>query len=315
MNAGFHIWSIDADSVVLDDFVERTLKFTAEPIKADVMLALNEPHRLETAANIGKRIPKLNMGILYLRNTLGSRHFLVNIQKKLEENSGLVDQDAMEKVVGDESLVTITGLGLSKDDLYPSMHMGGGGLSGPLSPRGTRLQVGRQSQQEEGDITQLTKDSLSQQGSPSSSSTSRYSLGKLLSALHRRPVSSSEEGSSYHSSSTSSSDKSNSEDSSPLLPDSALTRIHLLDQLEFLNGALLKESLPGGGRSSSPKILHVGKGLLDPEKVLRSKGFWFIDTQGRCIEKRPFKVDGMKVDSKEAMKKRSSEENSKAMIA
>ena len=278
MNAGFHVWSLDADSVVLDDFIERTLKFTAEPIKADVMLGLNEPHRLETAANVGKRVPKLNMGIMYLRNTLGSRHFLENIQKRLDENSGLVDQDAMEKVVLDESLVTITGLGLSKDDLYPSMNMGGSSVieKGPLSAKGTHLQ--EDINKHEGDIGSVAQLAHPESQGPSTpkDSFSKYNLGKLFS------LGGSQETLDYGSKKGQSKDL-----SALLLPDSAVTRIHLLDQLEFLNGALLKESRPS---RSGPKILHIGKGL-DQEKVLRAKGYWFIDTQGRCIDRPAQKKD------------------------
>ena len=120
INAGFHVWSLDADTIVTGDFEERGRKYAADPYRADVMLSMNEPERIESALNIGKRIPSLDMGILYLRNTAGAKSFLESLQQKLDKHSGIDDAEAMEKVVNDESLVFVTGMGLSKDDLYPS---------------------------------------------------------------------------------------------------------------------------------------------------------------------------------------------------
>jgi hypothetical protein len=294
MKAGFHIWSIDADSVVLHDFIDSTLKFTLEPLKADVLLALNEPRRLETAANIGKRLPKLSLSLLYLRNTLGARLFLEALDTKLKENPYWTDQDAMEKVVADESLVTITGLGLSKDDLYPSMNMGGGfesSSNGPLSTKGTLLQSDRSDSKERdvGSVVHLADEN----DKGSKSQKFGFALGNFFS-LRRSSTSSSlssTDNNERHPDKKASrrgfisySKKENDPKDSPLLETSPATRLHLLDQQEFINGAMvLRDSGSSTGRSGSRRrILHVGQGV-DQEKVLRSKGYWFIDTQGRCL--------------------------------
>lgn len=118
LNAGFHVWALDADTVVLGNFLEEAVKFVKEPYQADVMVAMDERAQIHSPSgeSQGKNnLPALDSGTLYLRNTVGTKRFLEKLQK-----SRLDEKAALNARAQDSRSVLITGFGTSGDHLYPS---------------------------------------------------------------------------------------------------------------------------------------------------------------------------------------------------
>ncbi|KAL2918116.1 Xylosyltransferase 2 [Polyrhizophydium stewartii] len=90
LDAGFHVWYMDADTVALRDFRRDVV---ADP-DADVYVALDNDKRIDTRA-----APVASAGIMYLRATKKSRAFLQGILAMQAQSLLLDDQDALRKVI------------------------------------------------------------------------------------------------------------------------------------------------------------------------------------------------------------------------
>eukprot|EP00842_Homolaphlyctis_polyrhiza_P003002 jgi/Hompol1/3702/HPOL_000837-RA len=111
--AGFNVWCLDADTVVLDPDFRTTI---VNDRTADIFVSIETPHFV---MNPNEKI-LISTGIMYLRNTPRSRAFITHVIEMMGKSMLFDDQDAVRKVVGDNRLVKVLydRLAVPSTDIY-----------------------------------------------------------------------------------------------------------------------------------------------------------------------------------------------------
>ncbi|KAJ8325689.1 Xylosyltransferase 2 [Batrachochytrium dendrobatidis] len=256
LDAGFHVVYLDADLVVTRDFRDTMRKLVSGGVgdlfsaRADVLLAIQgdawngetDPQQLVMAPTdhiTTSTLPKAMTGIMYFRNTPGSKRFIEDVIKRQGLDLILDDQEAVREAVAQTRNVIWTGVGL------------------PLHPN----------------ADPSTQDSTSKSLLHPQSATSSKNNGGLFSGnfaeFFRLAFLSKDEA-----------------------VDDGRTRVHFLDQIEFVSGDLYF-----GNHKLLPvdytgfQVIHTGGTHVDVSYTLKKHGLWTLDKEGRCLiqEKKPSK--------------------------
>ncbi|KAJ3397427.1 Beta-1,3-galactosyl-O-glycosyl-glycoprotein beta-1,6-N-acetylglucosaminyltransferase 4 [Lobulomyces angularis] len=95
MDIGVNFWQFDADTVIIKDF----RPFINENV--DIHLAIDEKDNLDFVLN-NKPIPNTCTGMMYFKNSVGTRIFINKIQEKLNRVSWMEDQEAINSILRTE---------------------------------------------------------------------------------------------------------------------------------------------------------------------------------------------------------------------
>jgi hypothetical protein len=138
VNAGFNVWYLDADMVVMREFRSKADEYKKEPFKADIILSVANAENIPPTLDV-HQIPSTNAGIMYFRTTEKSKQFLEDTIKELENNEEQDDQDALRVLVNKSKKIQWTGIGTRAiSEGYPD-GKGEADVKGPEKeePKGT----------------------------------------------------------------------------------------------------------------------------------------------------------------------------------
>ncbi|KAI9207406.1 core-2/I-branching enzyme-domain-containing protein [Polychytrium aggregatum] len=105
VGAGFDVWFLDGDSVVLRDLT--ALHTTANPT-ADVYIALGEKKNVghvKLSSGLSHKLPVLNVGTMFLRGNARTYRFLLQAWNALKDDGAAPDLQGFTKVLGMENEV------------------------------------------------------------------------------------------------------------------------------------------------------------------------------------------------------------------
>ena len=114
LEAGFNVVSLDADTVVRNDFRETFRQLTESGGFADILAGIDEK-RIVAGTSKVVRPPNPNTGIMYFRNTSNTKLFLKHVMRRLAYDKTLRFADVIAELFAQPRFVVWTGIGLVND--------------------------------------------------------------------------------------------------------------------------------------------------------------------------------------------------------
>ncbi|KAI8925915.1 core-2/I-branching enzyme-domain-containing protein [Entophlyctis helioformis] len=256
LDAGFHVWFMDADTIALTDFRRDVV----DDRSADVFVALDNPRRV--VLDLERTPPAASAGIMYFRQGDPARRLVDEVLTMQAQSTLLDDQDALRKVLARRDLVeasytpaepkTLADLGVK---MPPRVPVKGGKPAKEVRPAAAGAAGAAGADAAAGKAKPADGAAAAAEQPP------RDKADQAVDLLRRGVAPS----------------------TSKSTPKQPPIRVKYLDQFEFINGVVLFDhAMEIPQRFDGFKVVHA-RPLENAPVTLSEWGLWFVDERGGCL--------------------------------